>query len=77
MNEIQFLRRDEAAAYIRENYKMPCAKAYLDVLASVGGGPAFRRIGRWPVYERSDLDAWAKARMTKKVRSTAELRGAA
>lgn len=73
----QFLRRDEAAAYIRDTYNLPCAKTYLDVLASVGGGPAFRRIGRWPVYERVDLDTWAHQRMTPKVTSTAALRGAA
>lgn len=77
MNSSPFLRRDEAAAYIREKYNLPCAKTYLDTLASVGGGPTFRRIGRWPVYERSDLDAWARARMSPKVRANAELRGAA
>lgn len=77
MEPSKFLRRGEAAAYIRKTYNLPCAKTYLDFLASVGGGPAFRRIGRWPVYECSDLDTWARQRMTAKVTSTAELRGAA
>jgi len=77
MAEKELLRREEAAKYLRENYGFPCAANYLRYLATQGGGPAFRRIGRWPVYERADLDAWAHQRMTPKVTSTAALRGAA
>ena len=29
-------------------------------LACVGGGPCFRKAGRWPLYSPADLDAWAR-----------------
>lgn len=77
METPKYLRRVDAAAYIREKYSLPCATGYLEFLACNGGGPAFRRIGRWPVYEHADLDAWARSRMTPKVRSNAQLRSAA
>lgn len=71
------LRRDEAAAYIRERYRLPCADKYLAKLAVVGGGPKFRKASRWPIYDVADLDAWAQSRISPKVGSTSELKGAA
>ena len=66
------LRRTNAAAYVRERYGFPCSTSWLAKLAVVGGGPAFRRAGRYPLYSVTDLDSWAKARMSRVVRSTAE-----
>ena len=37
------------------------------------GGPASRRAGKFPIYSRDDLDAWAKQRLGKLVHSTSEL----
>jgi hypothetical protein len=68
------LRRAEAAAYIRETYRLPCAERYLAKLAVTGGGPAFRKASRWPIYDRADLDEWAKARISPRVHSTSELK---
>ncbi len=67
------LRRDEAAAYITDTHGLPCSPKTLAKYASVGGGPAFRKGGRIPLYDRTDLDAWALAKMSPKVRSTSEL----
>jgi len=67
-----FLRRDKAAAYLQERYGAYTAET-LAKLACVGGGPRFRRIGRYPLYTQSDLDEWALDRMSKPVASTAEL----
>jgi hypothetical protein len=70
----RFMRRSEAARYIRENYGIPCAPSTLAKYACLGGGgPAFRRATRFPIYERDDLDAWAEHRLTKLVHSTSEL----
>jgi hypothetical protein len=41
--------------------------------AFLGGGPAFRKAGKFPVYFRDDLDAWANQRLGRLVRSTSEL----
>lgn len=68
------LRRDEASAYIRDHYRLPCSEKYLAKLAVVGGGPLFRKASRFPIYDIVDLDAWAQSRIGPKVTSTSQLR---
>jgi hypothetical protein len=51
----QFLRRSDAATYITERYGFPCSRQWLAKLAVIGGGPAFRKAGRYPLYEPSEL----------------------
>ena len=72
-DEVPPLRRVEAAAYVRRKFNIPCAASYLMRLASIGGGPSFRKAGRYPLYSREDLDAWASAKIGPKVKSTSEL----
>jgi hypothetical protein len=69
-----FLRRKEAAAYLQETYRF-CSRKTLDKIASVGGGPAFRKIGRIVVYEKGELDRWATEKMGEPRLSTSDLRG--
>jgi hypothetical protein len=47
--------------------------ATLNKMAVVGGGPPFRKFSRSRTYADEDLVAWVEARMSAKVRSTAEL----
>jgi hypothetical protein len=42
-------------------------------LAVIGGGPVFRKAGRYPVYEPSELDRWAEARIGPPQSSTSEV----
>ena len=42
-------------------------------LAVIGGGPVFRKAGRYPLYEPSELDRWAEARIGPPQRSTSEV----
>lgn len=42
-------------------------------MSTESGGPAFRKAGKFPIYSRADLDAWANERLGKRVRSTSEL----
>lgn len=72
MDTETYLRRDQAAAYLQSRYGAYTAET-LAKLACIGGGPRFRRIGRYPVYTPGDLDAWMLGRMSKPVESTAEL----
>ncbi len=67
------MRRADAARYIREAYGIPCAAPTLAKYACIGGGPTFRKAGKFPIYSRDDLDAWAKQRLSKLVGSTSEL----
>jgi hypothetical protein len=71
-SSIYLMRRADAARYIREAHGIPCAPATLAKYACIGGGPAFRKAGKFPIYSRDDLDAWAKQRFGDLVRSTSE-----
>ena len=57
------MRHAEAARYIREAHGIPCAPATLAKYACLGGGPPFRKAGKFPIYVRDDLDAWALQRL--------------
>jgi hypothetical protein len=67
------LRRNEAAAYIRARYNLPCEASSLRTMACRGTGPAYRKGSRFPLYDVADLDAWAQSKLSPKVRSTSEL----
>jgi hypothetical protein len=69
------MQRTDAARYLREVHKIRCQPSTLAKAASVGGGPAFRKhAGRFPLYDRADLDIWAQARLSPKVQRNADLR---
>ena len=66
----KFLRRADAADYLRETWGLPCSRGLLAKLAGNGAGPIFRSAGRYPLYAREDLDAWAKERISAPRRTT-------
>jgi hypothetical protein len=70
-------RRVEAAKYVEETFGIPCSPKTLAKLAVVGGGPAFRKAGPYPLYADADLDGWALGKLSKRVNSTSELAGEA
>ena len=65
-----YLRRDHAAQYVRDRWGAPCSPRWLAKLAVTGGGPVFRKAGRFPIYLESDLDTWALSRIGEPRRST-------
>lgn len=66
----QFLRRTDAARYVREAWGIPCSAKWLAKLAVTGGGPIYRKAGRFPMYQADDLDSWAQSRIGEPMRST-------
>lgn len=52
-----YLDRAEAAQYLTD-LGLKTAKGTLQKLASVGGGPVYRRFGHRAVYLLVDLDTW-------------------
>jgi hypothetical protein len=66
----KYLRRAAAAHYVRTTWGMPCSPKWLAKLAVVGGGPIYRKAGRFPLYAASDLDVWVEARIGTPRRST-------
>jgi hypothetical protein len=73
----RLLRRREAAVYMKAVWGVERTKATLAKLACIGGGPAFCRDGRFPLYAPSDLDDWARSKIGPKLRSTSDKGGAA
>jgi hypothetical protein len=68
----RFLRRADAARYVREKWGIPCAARTLAKLACGGGGPEMRYAGRVPLYELEALDKWAAERIGPVRRSTSD-----
>lgn len=66
----KYFRRADAANYVRETWGIPCSAKWLAKLAVVGGGPLYRKAGRFPIYSAPDLDRWAEARIGAPRRST-------
>jgi hypothetical protein len=66
----KYVRRVDAAQYVRSTWGIPCSARWLAKLAVTGGGPIFRKAGRFPIYDPADLDAWAQSRIGEPRRST-------
>lgn len=67
------LRRKEASAYLIDEWGISRTPASLAKLATIGGGPAFEKDGRIPLYTDEWLDIWARSQLSPLVHSTAEL----
>ncbi len=72
MQSTRFMRRKDAAEYLREKFGVG-SPATLAKLAVLGGGPIFRKNGRIPVYLAEDLEAWALAKIGAPQKSTSDV----
>lgn len=59
-NERRLTRTEAAALLTQRGYRT--AKATLDKLAVIGGGPTFEKFGRRPLYTEAALMAWVQSR---------------
>ena len=66
------LRRWEASEYLLVVHGIQVATATLAKYASVGGGPAYHKSVRTPLYPREELDRWAAERLGNLVRSSSD-----
>ena len=66
------LRRDEASTYLATAHGVTIKTSTLAKMATVGGGPSFRKDGPFPVYEPAELDRWAAERLGPMRRSTSD-----
>jgi hypothetical protein len=65
------LRRTEAAEYLLLAHGITVAAATLAKYVSVGGGPAFAKVNRTPLYRREELDRWAAEKLGEERSSSA------
>ncbi len=70
---VRLLRRKEAARYLTDMRGLPIAPQTLAKYAVVGGGPIFRKFGRFPLYDTADLDSWANSKLGPLQRSTSDM----
>jgi hypothetical protein len=66
----RYMLRADAAPYLRETYGIRCVAQTLAKYACTGAGAAFRKAGKFPIYSRDDLDAWASSRLSEPMQST-------
>jgi hypothetical protein len=72
----RYLRRAEAAKYLRETHNQSYTNRTLAKIACTrSDGPPFFMCGRFPFYPISGLDRWAMSKRGPLVTSTAEARG--
>lgn len=69
----RYLRRRDAAAYLKQTWGLRCSEQTLANYATRGSGPEFQRYGRDVVYHLPKLDDYARSRLSAPVRSTSEL----
>lgn len=69
----RLLRRAEAAQHIHDKWGYPCSPRTLAKYAVIGGGPRFRKAGRYPFYHPDDLDSWINDKLSDPVTSTSAL----
>jgi len=67
------LLRREALAVALQEAGFPTSYATLATLATRGGGPKFRKFGRYPLYRWADALDWTQSRLSPVVSSTSEL----
>ncbi len=66
------LRRTEASEYLKEIWGIDRAPSTLAKLATLGGGPRFRRANRIPLYPPEFLDEWARSILSPPLNSTSD-----
>jgi hypothetical protein len=68
---LEYLTRPEAAAHLTAR-GLRITRNTLQKMATVGGGPTYRRFGNLALYTVADLDLWAEAKLSPPRRSTSE-----
>lgn len=71
MTDVTFFDRKQAAKHLTDR-GLKTAPSTLSKLATVGGGPLFRRYGVRVVYMIDDLNAWAESKLSSPLRSTSD-----
>ncbi len=69
------LRRAEASEYLKYKWGIDRAPSTLAKLATLGGGPRFRRANRIPLYPPEFLDEWACSILSPPMTSTSDTGG--
>lgn len=69
----RYLDQKEASVYLDERWGLMRAPSTLSKLRCVGGGPVFRKFGRFPRYTPTRLDEYAIAQLSPELTSTSQI----
>jgi hypothetical protein len=72
LGKLRLMRRNAASEYLLDTWGIERAPSTLAKLACLGGGPRYRKAGRWPLYDPADLDLWARDLLGEPLRSTSQ-----
>jgi hypothetical protein len=72
-NDLDALLRREPTAAALSEAGFPTSPKTLATMATRGGGPKFRKFGKYPIYRWGDALQWAKARLSPAITSSSEL----
>jgi hypothetical protein len=65
-NDFVYLKRSQAAAYVRQEWGLPCSATALARLSLSGRGPRCQNLDdRFAIYRPTDLDLWAQSRISE------------
>jgi hypothetical protein len=68
----RFYRSREASAFLAERFGLHVSVPALDTRVTRGGGPPYRKWGKFRVYEEGDLIAWVAVRLGAPLGSSSE-----
>jgi len=69
MQNLKNLNTREAASYLKEQHSIPVTPGTMEVWRSHGRGPRYRKVARWVIYQRADLDRFATGQVVETVDS--------
>jgi hypothetical protein len=65
MQELKSLNTPQAAEYLNQGYNIPVTPGTMEVWRSLGRGPRYRKVARWVIYDRADLDRFASGQVVE------------
>lgn len=54
-----------AASYLNEKCNIPVTPGTMEVWRSYGRGPRYRKVARWVIYAKTDLDRFAAGQIVE------------
>jgi len=65
MEVLKNLNTREAASYLKEQHSIPVTPGTMEVWRSYGRGPRYRKVARWVIYAKTDLDRFAAGQIVE------------
>ena len=65
MQALENFNTREAASYLKKCYSVPVTPGTMEVWRTLGRGPRYRKVARWVIYARADLDRFATGQVVE------------